>query len=254
MVRRTSGRGGPFRPGPGGLVERPETVGGQLVEPCAAAASWAASSSLGRPRRVDDHVVDQHHPLAPVVEGGQLADDRQDGVGMAEVVRRGVGQVFDLTDHVVAQIADQSGMERREIGRSGESKVAEDGFEGGQHPARRSPPGRWRHPGRGRPAVVTAVPAGRDGGQGLRPTKEYRPQRSPPSTDSRRKPVRSGPHDLEEGRNRGEGVGHQLSPDRDDAVPRRQGVEPGSDRDRPWPRRAGRRRGAGGDGPRPKAR
>ena len=32
---------------------------------------------IGAPGRVDDHVVDEDDPLAPVVEGGQLADDRQ---------------------------------------------------------------------------------------------------------------------------------------------------------------------------------
>ena len=51
-------------------------------------AAWARVELVGAPGRIDDHVVDEHHPLAPVVEGGQLADHRQDGVGMAEVVGR----------------------------------------------------------------------------------------------------------------------------------------------------------------------
>ena len=77
----------------------------------------------------------EHHPLAPVVEGGQLADDRQDGVGVAEVVGRRVGQVLDLPDHVVAEVADQAGVQRRQVGEVGRVEGVEDGLEGGQHPA-----------------------------------------------------------------------------------------------------------------------
>ena len=67
------------------------------------------------------------------------------------------------------------------------------------------------------PSAVTDRPRPTSVVKGLRPTKEYRPHRSPPSTDSRRKPV-SLPHDEQEGAHRREGVGHELAPHRDDAV------------------------------------
>ena len=38
---------------------------------------------------------------------------------MAQVVWRGAGEVLDLADHVVAQVADQSGVERGEVGKVG---------------------------------------------------------------------------------------------------------------------------------------
>ena len=190
MVRATSSggacRGGSSR---GGLDGRPDAVGGQLVE--AGLGGGVGGVELGvAPGRVDHHVVDQHHPLAPVVEGGQLADDGQDGVGLAEVVGRDVGQVLDLAHHVVAEVADQAGVQRRQVGEVRRVDGVEDGLERGQHavvagdaaarPARR---------GRRVPRVVTWWPWATSVASGLRPTKEYRPQRSPPSTDSSRKPL-----------------------------------------------------------------
>ena len=89
---------------------------------------------VGSPSRVDDHVVDEHHPLTPVVEGGQLPDHGQDGIRMAVVVGRGVRQVLHLPDHVVAQVADQPGMERRQLGKVRGVESVENGLERGQHP------------------------------------------------------------------------------------------------------------------------
>ena len=62
---------------------------------------------------------DEHHALTPVVECGQLADHGQDGVGMAQVVRRRVREVLDFADHVITEVTDQSGMERRQVGQVG---------------------------------------------------------------------------------------------------------------------------------------
>ena len=53
-------------------------------------------------------------PLAPVVEGGQLTDDREDRVRQAEVVRWRVGQALDLAHDVVAEVADQPAVHRRQ--------------------------------------------------------------------------------------------------------------------------------------------
>jgi hypothetical protein len=57
------------------------------------------------------------HPLAPVVEGGQLADDgTSDGVGLAQVVVAGrSGRSLHLAHHVVPEIPDQSGMQRGQV-------------------------------------------------------------------------------------------------------------------------------------------
>ena len=110
---------------------------------------------------------------------------------MAQIVRWGAGEVLDLADHVVAQVADQSGVERGEVGEVGRVEGGQDGLQRGQRPPVPADP----VPGG---LVEVEVPPGRDrgppggdGGQGFRPTKEYRPHRSPPSTDSSRKPVRS---------------------------------------------------------------
>jgi hypothetical protein len=96
------------------LVHRAEAVDGQLIEPglgCVVGGMELVDS----PVRVDDHVVDEHHPLAPVVEGGQLADDGQDCVGLAQVVVRGVRQVLHLAHHVIPEITHQTGMQRGQV-------------------------------------------------------------------------------------------------------------------------------------------
>ena len=45
-----------------------------------------------------------------------MADDRQDGVGMAEVVGRRGRKVLDLADHVVTQVADDATVQGRQVG------------------------------------------------------------------------------------------------------------------------------------------
>ena len=49
-------------------------------------------------------VLDQVHPLTPVVERGQRPDHRHHRVGILPVVLRRVGQVLDFADHVVAEV------------------------------------------------------------------------------------------------------------------------------------------------------
>ena len=106
------GRGLPGGQEPRGLRRRADAVGGQVVQ--AVVGRGVGGIELGvAPRRVDHHVVDQDHPLAPVVEGGQLADHAQHGVGLAEIVGRHVGQVLDLPHDVVAEVADQAAVQRR---------------------------------------------------------------------------------------------------------------------------------------------
>jgi len=110
-----AGRWHPFGERSGRLIDRLEAVGGQPVEPDEGVVMGGVE--LGpAPAGIGHHVVDEHDPLAPVVEGGQLTDHRQDGVRLPEVVGRDVREVLDLTDHVVAEVADQTGMEGRQVG------------------------------------------------------------------------------------------------------------------------------------------
>ncbi len=107
------------------------------------------------------------------------------GVGEPLVVGRDVGEVLHLAHDVVAEIADDPGKERRQAVERRRPVGVEQRLERGQHPAlarRHRRAARWPTPrGPGRPDVAS----------GARPTKENRPQRSPPSTDSRRNPSRS---------------------------------------------------------------
>ena len=96
------------------FVEWTRTIGGQLREPLDRVVVEAVErgdiGALG-----DQHVVDERDALTEVVEGGQLTDDRHDGIGVAGDIGRGVGQMFDLSHHVVAEIADDATVQGREL-------------------------------------------------------------------------------------------------------------------------------------------
>ena len=165
------------------LVERAGAVGGEARR---GGRRRRRRRRRGRRRSApggDEGVGDERDPLAPVVVGGQLADDRQDGVGVAEVVGRDVGQALDLAHDVVAEVADEAAVQRRQVGQAGRPV------------ARRAAPRRRRgRPGRSAmPAGSVPVDrrAGRRGRRawpsGSRPTNDHRLQRSC-STDSSRKP------------------------------------------------------------------
>ena len=146
---------------------------------------------------------------------------------MAEVVGGRVGQVLDLADHVVAEVADQAGVEGREVGEVGGVEGVEDGLEGGQDPAvplTRPPVMASRSTG---PVGGHLRAAGGDGGQRVAADERVA---APPLAALHRLEEEPGPvgtvDDLEEGGHRGEGVGHQLAPDRHDAVLGGQGREP----------------------------
>ena len=96
------------------LVERAGAVGGQLVEPPDRGVVGGIEDGLVGVG-IHDHVVDQGHPLAPVVEGGELTDDRHHGVGLVTVVGRDVGQVLDLAHDVVAEVAHEAAVEGWEL-------------------------------------------------------------------------------------------------------------------------------------------
>ena len=95
------------------LVDRPGSVGGQLLEPRHRLVVGPVDLRLARfAEQVG--VREQGDPLTPMVEGGQLSDDREDRVGQAEVVLGWVGQVLDLPHHVVAEVPDQPAVHRRQ--------------------------------------------------------------------------------------------------------------------------------------------
>ena len=84
--------------------------------------------------RRQDHVVDQGCPLPPVVEGDDPADHVEDRIGESEVVERRVRQVLHLADHVVAEIADDSGVQRRQPGKRRRPEPVQDHVQRLQHP------------------------------------------------------------------------------------------------------------------------
>ena len=62
---------------------------------------------------------DEEDFLLDVVEGEDLIEEHEAGVGHAEVVGGGLGQALDLADDVVGEKADGSGGEGRKAGNAG---------------------------------------------------------------------------------------------------------------------------------------
>ncbi len=81
----------------------------------------------------DDDVVDQGHPLAPVVEHRQLTDDAEQRVGEPLVVGRDIGKVLDLAHHVVAEVTHDATVQWRQLGQGGRPVGGEDALDRRQH-------------------------------------------------------------------------------------------------------------------------
>ena len=62
--------------------------------------------------RIEEDVLDQVEALSEVIERGDVPGDRQHRVGKPEVVGRHVGESLDLAHDVVAEIADDTTVER----------------------------------------------------------------------------------------------------------------------------------------------
>ncbi len=88
------------------------------------------STSVGA--GADQHVLDQVDPLAEVVEGGDVAGQRHDGVGQAGVGGRDVGEPLDLPHDVVAQPADDPAVEGRQVGQPGRPEPGQQRLEGAE--------------------------------------------------------------------------------------------------------------------------
>ena len=247
----------------GGQLARARPRAAATARTAAGAASsstWASSRRHGRvvrgvdlapssaPRREED-VLDQVEALAEVVERGDVPGERQHRVGQAEVVGRHVGQALDLAHDVVAEVADDAAVERRELGEaSARGTRASSASSAASAPWSAGTPGggvagRTR---RARPRT-TSVSAG------SRPRNENRPQRSACSTDSSRNPADrlAAPDELHERRDGRLEVGEDLAPDRHDGV--LAGERDGTRRATAGRRRRSLRRGPGA-APLPKAR
>ena len=207
-------------------------------QPRRSAAAWAASSSPSRPRRVDHHVVDQDDALAPVVEGGQnWPITTRTASGWPRSSGGGVRQALDLADHVVAEVADQPAVQRRQVRAGRASRRRQD--------APRAPPGRRRpvtpppraRRGRGRPGWSTVRPLGDQRGERAAADERVAaPALAALDGLEQEAAGVPGPPRSGEGADRGQGVGHQLAPDR-----ARCGA--------PWPARRTRQARVGRPGP-----
>ncbi len=137
------------------------------------------------------------------------------------------GQVLDLAHDVVAEVADEPGVQGGQVGQLRGVEGVEGGLEGGQHA------GRPAHPAPGGGVEVEgalgAHPAAlrRHGGQRAASDERVAP---PPLAALDRLEEEAGAavaaDDAEEGGDRGDGVGHELAPDRHQAVLGGQGAEP----------------------------
>ena len=194
-----------------GLLDRAGAVGGQLVEATERVVVGVVEDGPGGVVGHDD-VVDQGDPLPEVVVGGQLADHREHGVGVAGVVAGDVGQVLHLAHDVVAEVADDAAVEGRQVGQRRRAVVRQQGLDGGQHAAIEGNAG-------GKPAVhLEATVPGDD--RGRRPSADERPPAPPVAVLDRLQqeagpvlPYRAG----EGGHRRGQ-VGQDLPPHRHDPV------------------------------------
>ena len=211
---------------PGGLRGGAHAIDGELVQ-SDLGRGIRPVEVVGRPRRVDHHVVDQDHPLAPMVEGRQLSDDSQDGIRLSEVVRWDVRQVLDLSDDVVPEVADQAAVQRRQLRQVGRVHRGQDRLQGGQHPLRSGDSSRTQ-------GVEVEITTGvdlravrHDGGQWVS-TDEGVPPPALSSLDGLEQEPAGVPkaYDLHERGHRGDGVGHDLSPHGHDAVVKRQPAKP----------------------------
>jgi hypothetical protein len=81
------------------------------------------------------HVLDHVRPLTPVVERSQRTDHAHHRVRQATVVRRHVGQPLDLADDVVAEKADDTAVQRWQLGHRRRAIRRQQRVERGEHAA-----------------------------------------------------------------------------------------------------------------------
>ena len=149
--------------------------------------------------------------------------------GQALVVGGHVGQVLDLADDVVAEVADEPAVQRRQVGEARRPVAGQERLDRGEHAL-------VERDRVGHGAVDGDVEAaGREGRGG--PAADERPA-APALAVLDRLEQEAGlvvPAEAGEGGDRRDQVGQQLAPHRDDGVLRGEGVEPGADQG--WARR-----------------
>ena len=151
-----------------------------------------------------------------------MADDRQDGVGVAEVVGRRRREALDLPHHVVAQVADHAAVQGRQVGQHRRAVDVEQALDGGQHAPVEGDAGRHGAVGLD-PAVA--------GHQGERRVAPHEGEPSPRLAVLHRLEQEAGggvgtvAGQLEVGRHRRLQVGDQLPPHGHDGVAGGQGPE-----------------------------
>ena len=94
-----------------GFVERTGPIGGKPLDASDRLVVQGVEGGVVRIGGNGD-IGDQDGPLASVVDGDQLADDRHHGIGKSPAVGRRIGQVFDFSHHVVSQVAHESVVQR----------------------------------------------------------------------------------------------------------------------------------------------
>src|SRR5208337_4484333 len=74
--------------------------------------------SLARRFRADVGGRNDVHLVPQVVEGQQAVIEGEDAIGQTEIVLGALGQALELSHHVVGEISDAAGGERRQLGQS----------------------------------------------------------------------------------------------------------------------------------------
>lgn len=168
---------------------------------------------------VVDGIGDEPDLAAVVVEDGHVRGEHHDHVGHAQVVGQGLAQGrLLLALHVIAEIADHTGAERRQRGVGG----GVEGIQGLAEHGQRGPAG--GQPG-DRTAEPTTAPRRADEDRGAVDADE-RPSRPDAALDRlEQEAALAAPGELLVEGDRGEVVGAQPGVDADDAPPARLGDE-----------------------------
>src|SRR5208283_4756244 len=85
------------------------------------------------PVGVEEDVVYQRDPLAPVVEGSELADHRHHRIRETEVVGRRRREPLDLAYDVVAEIPDETSVQGWQLLEGGRPEGAEQRLDATKH-------------------------------------------------------------------------------------------------------------------------
>ena len=83
--------------------------------------------------RCGEFVHDHDDPLAPVIENSDFAEQHDDRVGVAEIIRWRVRESFHLSHHVVAEVANEAPRQWRQVIDGLTHERRHEVINGGQH-------------------------------------------------------------------------------------------------------------------------